>query len=84
MKPIIKPIGENTAVTLGAVVVIVTVTVWVASIQAKGEYTEARVQRLAESYTNNRDDVLKQLAEQSGDIKTIRAIVERIDRKVGP
>lgn len=75
-----KPIGENTAVTMGAVVVIVAATSWIASIQAKGQENEARMNRIAEVVKADRATI----SDQSGDIKVIRAIVERIDRKVGP
>ena len=74
------PINENTAVTLGVVVVIVTVTVWIANIQAKGNENESRINRISEDVITSREEI----SVQSGDIKAIRAIVERIDRKVSP
>lgn len=75
-----NPIGESTAVTLGFVGVIVSVTIWIVNIQAKGNENEARINRIAEDVITSREEI----SVQSGDIKAIRAIVERIDRKVSP
>ncbi len=75
-----KPIGENTAITLGAVVVVIAVSAWMTTIAAKGEAMEARLSQIEPIVREDHNQIL----EQSGDIKVIRGIVERLDRKAGP
>lgn len=68
-----KPINEDTAVTLGVVALVVAATMWLASVHAT---TNAN----AETIIQQRDSIKEMnesISELKADVKVVRSILER-------